>query len=154
MDAEALALGPLQIAQLHVPSSLRRKTLLIIAITMIGLVGGLYWLSHILLMSGFTRLEEDFAREDAQRASSALSNDLNTLDQTASEYATWDATYAYVHGQSATYVKTEFPGSTFQQLKVSFVAIFDEKGRKLFSKGFDLDARRRNSASRGVSKMI
>ncbi len=62
IDAEALALGPLQIAQLHVPSSLRRKTLLIIAITMIGLVGGLYWLSHILLMSGFTRLEQDFAR--------------------------------------------------------------------------------------------
>jgi PAS domain S-box-containing protein len=138
MDAEALALGPLQIAQLHVPSSLRRKTLLIIAITMIGLVGGLYWLSHILLMSGFTRLEEDFAREDARRASSALSNDLNTLDRTASEYASWDETYAYVHGQSATYVKTEFPASTFQQLKVSFVAIFDDKGRKLFSKGFDL----------------
>ena len=131
-------MGPLQIAQLHVPSSLRRKTLLIIAITMIGLVGGLYWLSHILLMSGFTRLEEEFARKDAERASSALYNELNTLDRTTSEYAAWDATYAYVHGKSATYVKTEFPAATFRQLKVSFVAIFDVQGRELFAKGFDL----------------
>jgi PAS domain S-box-containing protein len=131
-------LGPLQIAQLNVPSSLRRKTLLIITITVIGLVGGLYWLSHILLMSGFSKLEENFAREDAARASSALSNELNTLDRTTSEYASWDSSYAYARGQNETYLKTEFPATTFQQLKVSFVVIFDSKDRELFRKGFDL----------------
>ncbi|MFZ0084943.1 MAG: CHASE4 domain-containing protein, partial [Candidatus Acidiferrales bacterium] len=131
-------MGPLQIAQLHVPSSLRRKTLLIIAITMIGLVGGLYWLSHILLMSGFTKLEEDYAREDAGRAASALNNELNTLDRTTSEYAAWDYSYAYAHEPNASYVKTEFPAPTFRELKISFVVIYDAKDRKLFSKGFDL----------------
>jgi PAS domain S-box-containing protein len=131
-------LGPLQIAQLHVPSSLRRKTLLIITITMIGLVGGLYWLSHILLMNGFTKLEEDFAQEDMARASSALNNELSTLDRTTSEYGSWDATYAYVHGENPSYVKTEFPTTTFQQLKISFVVILDNNGHELFSKGFDL----------------
>jgi len=131
-------LGPLQIAQLHAPSSLRRKTLLIITITMIGLVGGIYWLSHILLMSGFTKLEEDFAHEDMGRASSALDNELSTLDRTTSEYGSWDATYAYVHGENPSYVKTEFPATTFQQLKISFVVVLDGKGHELFSEGFDL----------------
>jgi PAS domain S-box-containing protein len=131
-------LGPLQIAQLRVPSSLRRKTLLIITITMIGLVGGLYWLSHILLMSGFAKLEEDFAHEDMQRASSALNNELSTLDRTTSEYGSWDATYGYVHGENPSYVKTEFPATTFQQLKISFAVVLDRNGHELFSKGFDL----------------
>jgi PAS domain S-box-containing protein len=131
-------LGPLHIAQLRVPSSLRRKTLLIIGITMLGLVGGLFMLSRIVLMRGFAKLEEDFAVRDIERASSALANELNTLDQTTSEYATWDLTHDYARGLRPSYVKTEFPAPTFQELKISFVVILDIHGRKLFSKGFDL----------------
>ena len=131
-------MAPLHIAQLRAPSSLRRKTLLIIGITMLGLVGGLFAISRIVLMRGFARLEEDFAGRDISRASSALSNELNTLDQTTSEYATWDLTYEYAKGQRPSYVKTEFPAPTFQELKISFVFIFDAHGRKLFSRGFDL----------------
>ncbi|MGO9931411.1 MAG: CHASE4 domain-containing protein, partial [Steroidobacteraceae bacterium] len=131
-------MAPLRIAQLRVPSSLRRKTLLIIGITMLGLVGGLFMLSRIVLMRGFAKLEEDFAGRDIARASSALDNELNTLDQTTSEYATWDLTYEYARGQRPNYTKTEFPAPTFQELKISFVVIFDTQGRKLFSKGFDL----------------
>ncbi len=129
---------PLHIAQLRVPSSLRRKTLLIIGITMLGLVGGLFVLSRIVLMRGFAKLEEDFAGRDIARASSALANELNTLDQTTSEYATWDLTYEYARGLRPSYVKTEFPAPTFQELKISFVVILDAHGRKLFSRGFDL----------------
>ena len=131
-------MAPLHIAQLRVPSSLRRKTLLIIGITMLGLVGGLFALSRIVLMRGFARLEEDFARRDVARASSALSNELNTLDQTTSEYATWDLTDEFAKGLRPGYVKTEFPAPTFQELKISFVVIFDAHGRKLFARGFDL----------------
>jgi len=130
--------APLHIAQLRAPSSLRRKTLLIIGITMLGLVGGLFALSRIVLMRGFARLEEDFAGRDISRASSALSNELSTLDQTTSEYASWDLTYEYAKGLRPSYVKTEFPAPTFQELKISFVVIFDAHGRKLFSRGFDL----------------
>lgn len=129
----------LSIAQLHSPSSLRRKTLLIVAITMIGLVGGLYVLSRAVLMRSFARLEEDFARENIERAASALTNEINTLDRTTSEYGAWDQTYAFVHDHNARYLKSEFPASTFQQLKISFVAIFDEHQKLLFCKGFDLN---------------
>jgi PAS domain S-box-containing protein len=131
-------LAPLHIVQLRVPSSLRRKTLLIIGITMLGLVGGLFALSRILLMRGFAILEEDFAGRDIARASSALANELNTLDQTTSEYGSWDLTYEYARGLRPSYIKTEFPASTFQQLKISFVVVFDARGHKLFAKGFDL----------------
>jgi len=131
-------LGPLHIAQLRVPSSLRRKTLLIIGITMLGLVAGLFMLSRIVLMRGFAILEEDFAGRDIARASSALTNELSTLDQTTSEYGCWDFTSEFARGLRPSYIRTEFPAPTFQELKINFVLIFDTQGRKLFSKGFDL----------------
>src|SRR6202167_4346485 len=105
---------------------------------MLGLVAGLFMLSRIVLMRGFAILEEDFAVRDIERASSALANELNTLDQTTSEYATWDLTYEFARGQRPSYIKTEFPAPTFQELKISFVVILDTHGRKLFSRGFDL----------------
>jgi PAS domain S-box-containing protein len=122
----------------HLPSSLRQKTLLIIGLTMFAAVGSLFLLSRILLLRGYARLEEDFASQNLERAASALTNELNTLDRTTSEYASWDQTYAYLHGENPAYVKSEFPASTFQQLKIGFVVILDNSGHKVFSKGFDL----------------
>jgi PAS domain S-box-containing protein len=131
-------LGSKAIGLLHLPSSLRQKTLLIIGLTMFAAVGSLLLLSRILLLRGYARLEEDFAGQNLQRAVSALTNELNTLDRTTSEYAAWDQTYGYLQGKNPGYVKSEFPAATFQQLRVSFVVILDNSGHKVFSKGFDL----------------
>jgi PAS domain S-box-containing protein len=103
------------------------------------MVGGLFLLSRYLLNRGFGHLEEEFARENVARASSAIANELTTLDRTTSEYAAWDQTYAFVHGEKPKFVETEFPTTTFQQLQISFVAIYDSNGKRLFAKGFDLD---------------
>jgi PAS domain S-box-containing protein len=111
--------------------------LLIVAITMIGLVGGLYILSRGILLRSFSKLEADFARENIERASSALTNEINTLDRTTGEYGAWDQTYRFVHDRNADYAKSEFPAATFLELQINFVAIFDERGTLLFSKGFD-----------------
>jgi PAS domain S-box-containing protein len=111
--------------------------LLIVAATMVGLVGGLYILSRAILLRSFSKLEADFARENIERASSALTNEINTLDQTTSEYGAWDQTHRFVHDRNTDYAKSEFPASTFLELKINFVAIFDEHGTLIFSKGFD-----------------
>ena len=135
---ERLPLGPLSATPLRLTHSLRGKTLLIIFVTILGLVGGLYSLSRLVLLRGFNHLEEDFARENLDRASSAVSNELATLDRTTSEYAAWDQSYSFLRGTNPGFTKSEFPAPTFAQLRVSFVAIFDISGRKVFSKGFSL----------------
>src|SRR5208282_921327 len=53
-------LGPFRAAPLRFLSSLRGKTLLIIIVTMLGLVGGLYTISRAVLLRGFANLEVDF----------------------------------------------------------------------------------------------
>ncbi len=127
-------MSSLRIAEQTLPTSLRRKTLLIIALTTIGMVGGLSLISRYLLNRGFGNLEEEFARENVARASSAIANELTTLDRTTSEYAAWDQTYAFVHGEKPKFIETEFPTTTFQQLQISFVAIYDLNGKRLSQK--------------------
>jgi len=121
---------------------------------MIGLVGGLFAVSWFILMRGFTNIEEDFASQNLGRASSALSHELEILDRTTSEYAAWDQTYAYLQGKNPSHVKTEFPTSTFLQLKVNFVIILDNSGRKLFSKGFDFVSTEEAELPRGIEAYL
>ncbi|MGA8144106.1 MAG: CHASE4 domain-containing protein [Candidatus Acidiferrales bacterium] len=147
-------MGPLRSAPLRFLSSLRGKTLAIVLVTVIGLIGGLFAVSWFVLMNGFTKLEEDFASENLGRASSSLSNELDTLARTTSEYAAWDQTYAYLRGKNPTYVKTEFPTSTFMQLKVNFVVILDASGRRVFSKGFSLVSLEPSLLPRGLDEHL
>jgi PAS domain S-box-containing protein len=121
---------------------------------MIGLVGGLFAVSWFVLMNGFTNIEKDFASQNVGRASSALSNELDTLDRTTSEYAAWDQSYAYLRGKNPSYVKTEFPTSTFMQLKVNFVVILDSSGRRIFSKGFSLVRLEESQLPRGLEEHL
>jgi PAS domain S-box-containing protein len=131
-------LGPFRAAPLRFASSLRGKTFLIILLTTLGLAGGLYYLSRAILIRGFSALEDEFARQNLDRARSALLNELDTLDHTTSEYGAWDQTYAFVKTRNPSYVQSEFPTTTFQQLQISFVILLDNSGRILFSKGFNL----------------
>ncbi len=124
------------------PRSLRGKTLLIIVITVFALVGGLYALGRIVLLRGYSNLEADFARDDMERVSSALSNDLAILDRTNADYSSWDATYAFLSGNRPAYAQSDFPASALPELKINSVVILDNSGKEVFSRGYDLVARR------------
>jgi len=131
-------LGPFRAAPLRFFSSLRGKTLLIIFATVVCLVGGLYTISRFVLLRGFAKLEEDYARQNLGRATSAIENELDTLERNTSEYAAWDQTYNFLHGKNPGYVNAEYPVPMFQQLKINFVVVLDKAGHKVFSKGFQL----------------
>jgi PAS domain S-box-containing protein len=147
-------LGPFRAAPLRFASSLQGKTFLIILLTTLGLAAGLYFLSRAVLMRGFSNLEDEFARQDLERAHSALSNELDTLDHTTSEYGAWDQTYRYVKIKNSTYVQSEFPAATFQQLHIGFVVILDNSGTILFSKGFDLATGKEKNIPGGIEEHI
>jgi len=111
-------------------------------ITVFALVGGLYALARILLLRNYSRLEADFVRQDMDRLSSTLANEISTLDRTNTDYSSWDATYAFVQGKRPKYPKSDLPPSTLAQLKVNFVVILDNSGRPLLSHGYNFVARK------------
>ncbi len=64
-------------------SSLRGKTLFIILLAFAGLISGLYPIARIVILRGFYKVETDFAYQNLQQASSAISNELDTFCGTA-----------------------------------------------------------------------
>ena len=121
-------------------TSLRHKTLLIVLAALIGLVGGLYVLARAILLTGFSRLEADFASENLERASSALSNEIDTLQHSTDQYADSDQTYANMRSPRLEGVRAEFPARIFEQLRVNFIVVLDRSGNTVFSKGFNVVA--------------
>jgi signal transduction histidine kinase/sensor domain CHASE-containing protein/ActR/RegA family two-component response regulator len=123
---------------LRLNTSLRGKTLLIVFATLVGLVGGLYALSRVALLREFSGLEDDFARQSLQQATSALNYEISTLQEVADEYANEDQTVANLQYKNVSGLAAEFSASVFEQARANFVVVLDGENRPLFEQGFDL----------------
>ena len=107
---------------------------------MLGLVGGLFSLSREVILKGFSNVEAELARQNLERASSALANELDTLRHTADQLADQDQAYAILRGSHPKRIAANFPARTFEQLRANFVVVFDATGHRVFAKGFSLAA--------------
>ena len=120
--------------------SLRAKTLAIIVPALVVLVAGLYTVSRIVLTSGFSHVESDFAADNLSRASNALSNEIDNLQHSAAQVASQDQMFEWVRQKDAKRIATQFAPAAFEQLRVNFVVVFDSRGQEIFSEGFQLAA--------------
>jgi PAS domain S-box-containing protein len=120
--------------------TVRRKTLLIIAITCLGLVVVLYAASRSLLLGGFVKLEQTSARENVQRV-------LNAFDQNFSGTARFTADHA---ASDDLYYSIDHPGEFIQSLmgedargtpttqRFSFVVLTNVSARVVVARGRDI----------------
>jgi len=63
--------------------TLRKKTLYIIGVTFLSLILILYLISENILLDGLAEIEEENTHQSVERALSALSSDLSSLETTA-----------------------------------------------------------------------
>src|SRR6476620_5735067 len=77
-------------------ATLRWKTLLIVAATLMGLLVIVHTPLRIFLLGSFVSLERQLLLADLDRASNAIADDLHNLDLLKAGFAIWDDTYAFV----------------------------------------------------------
>src|SRR5438105_1350637 len=77
-------------------TTLRWKTLVIVAATLMSLLVIVYIPLRIFLLGSFVSLERQLLLTDLDRASNAITDDLYNLDLLNAGYAIWDDTYAFV----------------------------------------------------------
>ena len=118
--------------------TLRKKILLIITLTFLSLIVILYFTSQNILLNSFNELEEQNTRQHVERALSALSNDLSSLDATAGDWAAWDDTYAFIEDANDEYVQSNLIDGTFTELRLNLMLFINTSGRVVFGKAFDL----------------
>jgi signal transduction histidine kinase/ActR/RegA family two-component response regulator len=129
---------------------LRTRTLLSVALSLVGLVAILYSVARVSMLHSFATLEADDTRQNVARATAVLADDLATLDNTTSDYAAWDDTCAYLEGRKPDLPASEFPDPWFPRLRIDFVLIFDSHGHRVFTKAYDSVAGKATEIPQGL----
>ena len=118
--------------------TIRKKTLLIIGVTFVGLVVILYFVSQNILLTSFARLEEQETREHIERVAAALEKEISFIDATADDWATWDDTYAFIEDKNEEYLKSNLIDGTFVNLSLNFMVYVNASGKVVYARAVDL----------------
>jgi signal transduction histidine kinase/DNA-binding response OmpR family regulator len=117
--------------------TLRKKTLFIVGLTLVGLLVVQYAISTTILLGGFANVEEQNTRRNVERVLDAYTDELDQLGLTTSDWATWDDTYAFIEDGNESYIKTNLTDTTTAKLELNLIAYVHSSGRVVFSAGFD-----------------
>lgn len=119
------------------PVQLRKKTILIIGITLLCLIAILYTTSQFILIASFKQLEEQNTQKNIERARDALLDDTNRLDSIACDYAAWDETYNYVQDGNEAFIEANFIPSALANLHINYMLFYNRSGHLLSGVGID-----------------
>jgi PAS domain S-box-containing protein len=130
--------------------SIRKKTMIVMSLVLVGLITALYLASHAILSRSFAMLETQDVRRNVTRARRAFDRELAILDAVASDWAAWDDTYAFVptvarepfSDASQAFIESNLVDGTFATLALNLIVFVDESGQVVYSKGFDLELER------------
>ncbi|MBD2104344.1 CHASE4 domain-containing protein [Leptolyngbya sp. FACHB-261] len=125
--------------------TLRKKTLLIIGVTLVSLVLVLYNISANILLSGFNQLEEQNMRMNLERASSAISHNLDELNTSNINWSMWDDSYAFVAEPTEDYIQSNLYDNAFEKLKLNLMLFVRSSGQLVYGKAFDLQREQQTS---------
>ena len=118
--------------------TLRKKTVIIIAVTITCLIVVLYAISRLIMLENFAELEEQHTRQDVEQALSALSRELSSLDTMTYDWSAWDDTYAFIKDANTEYIKSNLVDGTFADLRLNLMLFIDSSGGVIFGKAFEL----------------
>jgi signal transduction histidine kinase/sensor domain CHASE-containing protein len=112
--------------------TLRRKTLLIVALTLVGLLIGFFVLTRLTLLRRFRKYEDQQAHQQMDRAYSVLDNELAQLGTVVHDDAEWDEAYEFVKNPSPKFLESNFPRAMFTELRIGIAEYLDNSNRVLF----------------------
>jgi diguanylate cyclase (GGDEF)-like protein len=119
--------------------TLRNKTLLLIGVTLISLIGVIYGTSSTILLQGFAEVEAQDTRQNVKRVQDALSEEITKLELTTTDWAEWDDTYAFIEDANKTYARRYLSDVSISRLELNLMLYVHSSGRIVYSKGYDLE---------------
>jgi PAS domain S-box-containing protein len=116
---------------------LRRKTQIIIGLVLLGLLAALYAVTRRTLLVQFSELEEEQTRQNLDRVSNAISNELDLLNGSARDDSMWDEAYNFVQHPTADWGEKNFGEDSYQHLRLNVLVYFNAAGEPVFAREFD-----------------
>jgi sensor domain CHASE-containing protein/signal transduction histidine kinase len=120
--------------------SLRTRVIFSITVSVLILIGALYGVSQVLIIDGFTKLEEREASSNVTRARNAFNENFEFLQSKIKDWAAWDDAYKYVQDKNEAFAKANFFDAAASNLKVNYMMFYDKNGIMISEVGWDLVA--------------
>ncbi len=118
--------------------TLRNKSLVIIILVSLLIISLINTSARLILLKGFSTLEEVYCQKNLQRASNALTSEKKHLFALAHDYAVWDDSYIFAEDLNPAYVSSNMNPATFASLGINFFIFTDNSGKVIASYGYDL----------------
>ena len=133
---------------------LRAKTLLIVGVTLAGLTLLLQIASRWLVMDNVDALEAGAARQDLERATRALLEEVASLYDTTRDYAVWDETYRFAKERNPDYLARHLPTENQDASRVRLVVLMDLSGAVLHTRLIDVEKHRQMPLSADLAAHV
>ena len=119
--------------------SIRKKSFLAICVTLICLIVILSSISSLILINGFSQVEQQDTQKNVQRALEALSDKLAKMTTMNNEWSRWDDTYQFIQDSNEDYIKSNLYDDEFKKLNLNFMIFVKSSGEVVFAKAVDLE---------------
>ena len=133
---------------------IRKKTVVIVCITLLCLILALYASSELIVQGGFSRVESQSAQKDTNRVLVALGNDINTLDAVAYDWASRDDTRASVSANASGGQWARLDADIFERLGFNDILLSDARGDLISGQGYNLTSHTLVPAPSGLRMVL
>ncbi|MEK7595068.1 MAG: CHASE4 domain-containing protein [Patescibacteria group bacterium] len=118
--------------------SIRKKTLLIIAITFLVITSALYFLSSVFLLDGFRRIEQDLELKNLSHLSETLLDSLSNLEDKSADWAVWDDSYNFILDGNQEFIESNLNNLALDLLDINLILFIRTDGKQVYSKYYSL----------------
>jgi diguanylate cyclase (GGDEF)-like protein/PAS domain S-box-containing protein len=120
--------------------NLRKRTILLLSLTLFGSWVVLYLLSSVSLLNSFASLDDRETRQNVERVRETLAARIDNFTAALNDWANWDDAVTFVEQPQPDFIATNIADLTFSNLGLNAVIFLDQSGRVVYSQGFDLQA--------------
>jgi diguanylate cyclase (GGDEF)-like protein/PAS domain S-box-containing protein len=117
--------------------TLRKRTLLIIVLTLVSLLGVLFSVVSTIMLNGFAQVERDDTLKNIQRVNDALSDEISKLSLTVQDWSNWDDSYKFVEDHNEEFIQSNLQEKSLTNLKLGLMVYLDSQGQVIFGTGVD-----------------
>jgi len=120
--------------------NLRKKTLLILSVTLSFLIIVFYLISSRIILDSFKDVEDAEITRNVQRASDTINDDIISIENVTRDWASWDDTYTFIDGSNEEYLSSNLDlDASWVNNKLNLMMFVNNSGDAVFSRAFDLN---------------
>jgi class 3 adenylate cyclase/sensor domain CHASE-containing protein len=94
-----------------------------------------------ILQRSYSRLEQQDAQRNLQRADEVLAGDLMQMQSVTEDWAAWNDTYTFIEDRNPDYIESNLHKYAFESLQLNLLVLVNRDGEIVYGSGYDFEKR-------------